>query len=135
MSLYFLLGKSIVNVMQKIVIIGCGGAGKSTLSKGLGNLLSLPIYHLDCLYWKPDWIPIEHDEFIQIQEKIMTKEQWIVDGNYGKTFSPHDNVGPGYGLFCLNTLYPGIPDQIPLITLDRSLSLCIRQRGSQRYRR
>ncbi|MBT3203399.1 MAG: DNA topology modulation protein [Gammaproteobacteria bacterium] len=71
--------------MKKIAIIGCGGAGKSVLSITLGNLLSLPVHHLDCLFWKPGWIPSKHDEFTTKQQDILVSDKWVMDGNYGKT--------------------------------------------------
>jgi len=39
--------------MDRIMIIGCGGAGKSTLARKLGEKLSIPVVHLDKLWWKP----------------------------------------------------------------------------------
>lgn len=71
--------------MYKITVIGCCGAGKSVLSKKLGDLLSLPVHHLDCLFLKPGWVASEREEFIQKQEKIFTSDEWIMDGNYSST--------------------------------------------------
>lgn len=41
--------------MKKIIIIGSGGAGKSTFSRKLGDILNIKAYHLDQLMWKPNW--------------------------------------------------------------------------------
>jgi adenylate kinase family enzyme len=41
--------------MKRIIIIGSGGAGKSTLAKRLGEISNLPVLHLDKLYWQPNW--------------------------------------------------------------------------------
>ena len=41
--------------MKRIMIIGCGGAGKSTLARQLGEKLNLPVVHLDKLFWLPGW--------------------------------------------------------------------------------
>ncbi len=71
--------------MQRVVIIGSGGAGKSTLARQLGERLDLPVYHLDQIYWRPHWQPITHTEFTNRQKTILKKSQWIVDGNYGGT--------------------------------------------------
>lgn len=71
--------------MNKIAVIGSGGAGKSTLSRRMSEVLDIPVYHLDAYYWKPDWIPTETEEWIQVQSELMKKEQWIIDGNYGRT--------------------------------------------------
>lgn len=72
-------------LMNKIAIIGCGGAGKSVLSKKLGDLLSLPIHHLDCMFWQPGWLASEREDFIQKQAEVFTDDQWIMDGNYSGT--------------------------------------------------
>lgn len=71
--------------MKKIAIIGCGGAGKSTLSKKLGNILQIPVFHLDAIFWKPHWTPIKCEELIYKQEQIFSQASWIIDGNYGST--------------------------------------------------
>lgn len=71
--------------MNRILIIGCGGAGKSTLARQLGDQLNLPVVHLDKLFWKPGWVESSKEE---IDEKIrleMEKPQWIMDGNYNRT--------------------------------------------------
>ena len=71
--------------MERILIIGCGGAGKSTLARQLGEKLGLPVVHLDKLFWKPGW---EESTKEEIDEKIrqeMAKPRWIMDGNYNRT--------------------------------------------------
>jgi adenylate kinase family enzyme len=71
--------------MKKIVIIGSGGSGKSTFSRKLGEVTQLPVYHLDALYWKPGWIPTPNDEWDHLQKELIKKNEWIIDGNYGRT--------------------------------------------------
>jgi adenylate kinase family enzyme len=71
--------------MQRIIIIGSGGAGKSTLAKILGQRLSIPVIHLDALYWQPNWQPTSETEWINIQQKLRQNACWIMDGNYGGT--------------------------------------------------
>ena len=41
--------------MQRILIIGCSGSGKSTLARQLAERLSLPLTHLDRLFWLEGW--------------------------------------------------------------------------------
>lgn len=70
---------------KKIAIIGSGGSGKSTLARQLGELLQLPVYHLDSLHWKPGWVPTPDKEWDQLMDELVLREEWIIDGNYGRT--------------------------------------------------
>ena len=71
--------------MERILIIGCGGAGKSTLARQLGEKTGLPVVHLDKLFWHPGWVESTKDEIdVKILE-AMQKPQWILDGNYNRT--------------------------------------------------
>ncbi len=71
--------------MEKIAVIGSGGSGKSTFSKKLGEVLNLPVYHLDAYYWKPGWVETSHEEWDRFNEELVKKVSWIIDGNYGRT--------------------------------------------------
>jgi adenylate kinase family enzyme len=71
--------------MKKIAVIGSGGSGKSTLSRKLGDLLNLPVYHLDALNWKPGWVPTPREEWDTLQKELIKQDEWIIDGNYNRT--------------------------------------------------
>lgn len=71
--------------MERIVIIGCGGAGKSTLARQLGEKLDIPVVHLDRLFWKPGWVEMPRDEFDALVQQELEKEKWIMDGNFDRT--------------------------------------------------
>ena len=71
--------------MEKIVIIGCGGSGKSTLARKLGDKLSLPVVHLDRIWWRPGWVSIPREEFDRLLAAELAKPQWIIDGNFNRT--------------------------------------------------
>ena len=71
--------------MERIIIIGCGGAGKSTLAQKLGEKLDIPVVHLDKLFWKPGWVEMPKDEFDELLRQEMAKERWIMDGNFNRT--------------------------------------------------
>ena len=67
------------------MIIGSGGAGKSTLARELGKKLNTEVLHLDNLLWEPNWKQAPRDRQKIIQENIVKNNQWIIDGNYGAT--------------------------------------------------
>lgn len=71
--------------MERIIIIGCGGAGKSTLARKLGEVLDLPVVHLDKLFWKPGWVETSHEEFDALLAQELAKDHWIMDGNFNRT--------------------------------------------------
>ncbi|WP_409294774.1 DNA topology modulation protein [Peribacillus sp. SCS-26] len=71
--------------MKKIMIIGCGGAGKSTFARKLGDALGISVHHLDSLFWKKGWVPTEREEWKAALSDVMSENSWIMDGNYGST--------------------------------------------------
>ena len=71
--------------MERIIIIGCGGAGKSTLARQLGEKLDIPVVHLDKLFWKPGWVQVSQEEFDALHTRELAKAKWIMDGNFNRT--------------------------------------------------
>lgn len=71
-----------MNQAKRILIIGCPGSGKSTFARALHQLNSLPLYHLDLLYWNADKTTVTQDVFRQRLQIILQKPCWIIDGNY-----------------------------------------------------
>ncbi|NCU11113.1 MAG: topology modulation protein [Sphingomonadaceae bacterium] len=71
--------------MQRILIIGSPGAGKSTLSHRLAAHFDLPLHHLDRLFWLPGWVERDRAEGRAELAGILAQDSWIIDGNYGST--------------------------------------------------
>lgn len=71
--------------MEKVIVIGCPGAGKSTFARRLREKTGLPLYYLDMLWHKPDRTNVSEEEFDVCLQKILEQENWIVDGNYLRT--------------------------------------------------
>lgn len=74
--------------MKKIMVIGSGGAGKSTFSRRLGEITGIEVIHLDKLYWLPDWTEPPKSEWAKTIERHLVKDAWITDGNFGSTIEP-----------------------------------------------
>ena len=71
--------------MERILIIGCPGSGKSTFARALHRMTGLPLHHLDMMYWNADRTTVAEDIFIGQLCDILKHPQWIIDGNYGST--------------------------------------------------
>ena len=73
--------------MQRVLVIGPCGAGKSTLSIKLGEKLDLPVFHIDQLNWRPGWIEGGKEALRAKLDTITASQRWLIDGNYGGTMS------------------------------------------------
>ena len=71
--------------MKKVIVIGCPGSGKSTVSRTLHNKTGIPLYHLDMMYWNADKTTVEKSVFLERLFAVLEKDEWIIDGNYGST--------------------------------------------------
>jgi adenylate kinase family enzyme len=71
--------------MQRVLVIGSPGAGKSTLSHALAVRTGLPLHHLDKLFWLPGWVERDREEGGAELAGVLAGERWIIDGNYGST--------------------------------------------------
>ena len=71
--------------MKKVIVIGCPGSGKSVFSRALHELTGLPLFPLDLICWSPDRTFLPKDEKIKKISEILSKDEWIIDGNYGST--------------------------------------------------
>jgi adenylate kinase family enzyme len=74
--------------MDKIVIIGSPGAGKSTLARKLGRKLHIKVVHLDRKFWQPGWKEKPRDTRIDILKKLVQEKQWIIEGTYLDSSEP-----------------------------------------------
>ena len=71
--------------MQRVLVIGHCGAGKSTLAVELGKILDLPVIHLDRHFWNPGWVETEKEAWREKVHQLVSGERWIIDGNYDGT--------------------------------------------------
>lgn len=71
--------------MEKVIVIGSPGAGKSTFARSLRDRTGLPLYYLDMLWHKPDRSNVSREEFDTALQALIKKDRWIIDGNYQRT--------------------------------------------------
>ncbi len=66
--------------MKKITIIGVRASGKSTLARGLGKTLNIPVCFTDSLWWNADW-KVADEEFVEKKvREVLESESWIIEG-------------------------------------------------------
>lgn len=59
--------------MQKVIVIGCPGSGKSTFSKALHDATGLPLHHLDMMYWNTDRTSVPKNVFMERLNQVLEK--------------------------------------------------------------
>jgi len=74
--------------MQRVVILGRGASGKSTLARRLGEITRLPVIELDKIFWGAGLVATPSHQWTAIQEKLAAEDRWIMDGDLG----PYDAV-------------------------------------------
>src|ERR1700741_1362977 len=74
--------------MKRVVILGRGASGKSTLAVRLGEITGLPVIELDKVFWQPGLVATPRDDWVAVQKRLVAGEGWVLDGDLG----PHDLV-------------------------------------------
>jgi adenylate kinase family enzyme len=69
---------------HRISIVGTSGSGKTTLAHQVSQRLAIPYVELDALNWEPNWTKAPIHVFRLRAEQFISKDSWIVDGNYSK---------------------------------------------------
>jgi adenylate kinase family enzyme len=68
--------------MQRVLVMGASGSGKSTFAQKLSAIMGIPVISLDALFWKPGWIPSAAADFDERVTEAMNAPSWIMDGDY-----------------------------------------------------
>jgi adenylate kinase family enzyme len=70
--------------MKRVVIMGRGASGKSTFARSLGEITGLPVVELDKVFWRPGLVATPRDEWVAVQDLLVAKDGWIIDGDLGQ---------------------------------------------------
>lgn len=72
---------------ERIMVIGCSGGGKSTLSHKLSEVLDLPYISMDReFFWLPGWVKRSKEEERQLIVEAVAGRRWLMDGTGPSTF-------------------------------------------------
>ena len=75
---------------MRVVVLGPGGAGKSTFARRLADRAGAEWIEIDKLFWQPGLSPLPISEWERRQVEIFRGERWIADGDLG----PYDSLNP-----------------------------------------
>ena len=76
-------------IVLRVVVVGPGAAGKSTLARALGEVTGIPVTELDQLFWRPGPTATSKEEWAAVQAGLVARPAWILDGDLG----PYDVIG------------------------------------------
>jgi hypothetical protein len=69
--------------VQRVVILGRGASGKSTLAEELGAHTDLPVVHLDDIFWNSSLEPMPSEAWAAAQDEFVQRRAWIAEGDLG----------------------------------------------------
>lgn len=78
--------------MERIFITGNAGAGKSTLSKKVSEILGMNNFGLDAVVWKAGWNVTPSEERIKLIAELIKPKTWIVDGVSKEVLKAADTI-------------------------------------------
>jgi len=70
---------------NRILVLGPSGSGKTQLALRLGELLGLPLVHLDAHRWRPGWVALADRDWRPVVVELTRASEWIMDGTYEST--------------------------------------------------
>lgn len=108
--------------MRRVLVIGSGGAGKSTFAAQLGARTGLPVIHLDTQYWRAGWQESPREEWAARVDELLAGDAWIMDGNYSGTLERRLAA-------CDTVVFLDLPRAL---CLWRVVARCARYRGRTR---
>ncbi len=73
--------------VNRVLVIGCSGGGKTTLSVQLANRLSLEYISIDRdVRWLPNWTERDKRQQRKMITEMVNRDRWLMDGSGASTF-------------------------------------------------
>lgn len=76
-----------MRMLERALVIGCSGSGKSVFARRLAAIARLPLYYLDMIWHKADRTAVPREEFDLRLAAILAGKRWTIDGNYQRTLA------------------------------------------------
>jgi adenylate kinase family enzyme len=68
--------------VERVVVLGSSGSGKTMLAEALGRRTGLPIVYLDLIFWRAGWKRAPQHESLRALEARLAEDRWIVEGDF-----------------------------------------------------
>jgi adenylate kinase family enzyme len=68
--------------MNRVLVIGASGAGKSSLAAKISAVSGLPYTPTDDFYWQDNWCPASEESVIAAADRVTAQTRWVLDGNF-----------------------------------------------------
>lgn len=72
--------------MDRIMIFGFSGGGKSTLARKMGEILDIEPTHFDAIHWLPNWVESTREYKREMIKPVLERDRWIIEGNYHRIY-------------------------------------------------
>ena len=69
--------------MERVLVIGPSGYGKSTVAREQGSALGINVIHLDAVFWNPGWIETPRPQFREAVQELVKGESLIITRRLG----------------------------------------------------
>jgi adenylate kinase family enzyme len=73
--------------MQRVMIVGGPGSGKSTMARWIGAQTGLPVQHMDHIHWLPNWVERTTEEKLPLIIAVEATDRWIIEGGVSSRYS------------------------------------------------
>jgi adenylate kinase family enzyme len=84
------LGRATLVRMDRVLVLGRGGAGKSVFARTLGARIDAEAIELDKVFWSETLQPLALNEWAERQAVLVEGRRWVMDGDLG----PYDILEP-----------------------------------------
>jgi adenylate kinase family enzyme len=69
--------------VKRILLLGPGASGKSTLARALADSTGIMMIELDKVFWSEDLEPTPPERWAELQQELAAGPAWIMDGDLG----------------------------------------------------